>query len=1108
MGKLVDVISAWSAAIVVAAGLPGLPVFAVQADLDAGFGDAGIVRHSTWLETHANIGHTIEGGVSVAALQPDGKIILAGAGGDFLSGVWNPELIVSRFLSDGSIDATFGDQGRVFLALGYYSLPSAIEVLPDGKVVVAGTASMFSRNYTGFVLRLHANGYLDRSFNDCGWSFGPSGLESGFRGMSISSDGEILVGGVIEDSGQHLLVRYLPDGSLDPSFGQGGIAAHNVAGTVGGVPFASDGGGIMALVVQDSGRILAMANTELDLDGFVLSAFQADGSLDRSFGTEGFTVVRDTYYNACESTGEHVLDYGPGACAHALALNSDESIIVATGQVQVTGSDFGVWRFNRDGQLDAGFGTAGRAVVDFLGGHDFPYAIVPLAGGRSVVVGIAEDPADVSYRFAAVKLDSAGQLDASFGSAGTLVLPLNYPSGGDYATAALMQSDGRMIIAGHSDSSSGRHFLMTRHEEDGSLDPTFGASGLSKIAPANTEERLIAAEEQPDGKIVALGEFDSRSPPPVLARYAADGSLDSSFGVNGVLSLAHLGDLDPQLGALFMQEDGAILLPGRNLQGAVVYRLLPDGAMDSGFGNGGVVDSLPGQWVVSVGQQPDRRLIVTTSLPTSLTRLQPDGSLDPAFGVAGTVSIPTVDGPSLVLSDGRIVVVADSSKQLYRYTKDGDLDSSFGVGGVASLSHRLESTYSVFVVELADGGFLLAGDKPTISGDDYAWFVERYLPDGGLDADFGVSGVVEVPPTVAPDHRFDFFAGIVEAGDGRIFLGGIFEPTESDNPPHTGFIALDAAGRVDSAFGVDGVLHVIRLDTYDQIFDVFRQSDGKPVGVGSSNGDFFLARLAVGSECTAGCNANCIIDCNGDGICEVDDGTPKIFLEPSSSAHLLFTTHTAVATVYDNACNPVTGRPVSFEVVSGPNAGASGACAPNGDCTTSASGTVTFSYSGVGGTGVDQVIAILPNDSGPPTSAPARIVWARLNTGGRIVRFPGRQIRFPLSRPGPEVDAVRCVGTDDPNQPAFENVPFIQFDADTIDVDLVLGDPPGEYLCCEYKSSFDGLLGHACERLVVAGEPRAAPALSIVALFCLVVALGAVARIRIIRTGGRSDSES
>ena len=373
---------------------------------------------------------------------------------------------------------------------------------------------------------------------------------------------------------------------------------------------------------------------------------------------------------------------------------------------------------------------------------------------------------------------AAGELDVSFGAGGGL--STDFGGSYDWAYATAVQPDGKIVAAGVSNGAGTYDFALTRHQADGSVDPSFGQGGKVTTDFATSFDWAYALVLQPDGKIVVGGVTDaSGSRDFALARYHRDGSLDSAFGEGGRV-VANLRPLSTDtIYGLALQPDGKILAGGTAFPDTVVLRsngdfilarYLPDGAPDAGFGVAGAVTTDFGgeSWddARALALQPDGRVVLGGSTNSGngrgvlfgadqlgLARYTPEGMLDGTFGDGGTV---TVDGGSMVEAiralalrrDGTIVAAGfvDGEHRgdmlLARFTHSGGLDPTFGTGGLTvtdfgSRSERLEG-----VALQPDGWIVAAGQVATGHHADFA--VARYDPEGRLDPSFGQGGLATI----------------------------------------------------------------------------------------------------------------------------------------------------------------------------------------------------------------------------------------------------------------------------------------------------------------------------------------------------------------------------
>jgi uncharacterized delta-60 repeat protein len=362
--------------------------------------------------------------------------------------------------------------------------------------------------------------------------------------VAIQPDGKLVAAG--SGSGHFAIARYRANGSLDPTFGLGG----KVITQVGGIFDAAS-----AVAIQTDGKVVAAGGTAPGgfCCQFALMRLNSDGSLDATFGNGGTVTT----------------PFGGISTASALAIQADGKIVAAGSKFDPFGSGFALARYNSDGSLDSTFDGDGKVVTGFSGASDRAAAVSIQADGKIVAAG-AGGPAN---DFVLARYQPDGSLDPTFGSGGKVSTDFG---GFDAANAATLQPDGKIVAAGIGGFFS--RFALARYESDGSLDAGFGSGGkvTTSFAGENIESANGVAIQQND-KIVAAGrafiQFDSSF---ALARYNADGSLDSTFGSGGKITTdfgnpADVGVLCPPArkdcsediaAAVAIQPDGNIVAVG------------------------------------------------------------------------------------------------------------------------------------------------------------------------------------------------------------------------------------------------------------------------------------------------------------------------------------------------------------------------------------------------------------------------------------------------------------------------------------------------------------------------------------------------------------------
>uniref|UniRef100_A0AAU2K1G8 Calcium-binding protein n=1 Tax=Streptomyces sp. NBC_00049 TaxID=2903617 RepID=A0AAU2K1G8_9ACTN len=363
-----------------------------------------------------------------------------------------------------------------------------------------------------------ASGDLDTSFDTDGkvtTDFG--GAFDRAAGVAVQPDGKIVTAGIGGSGGDFALTRYNTDGTLDTSFDTDGKVTTDF---IGAFDQAFD------LVLQADGKIVAAGGSGGD---FTLARYNADGSLDTSFDTDGKVTTDVT---------------GSVDQAFSVALQADGKI-VAAGRGD---SDFGLARYNADGSLDTSFDTDGKVTTDFTGSFDQAFSVAVQADGKIVAAGRGDSD------FGLARYNADGSLDTSFDTDGKVTT--DFTGGADQAFSVALQADGKIVAAG------GRSgdFALARYNADGSLDTSFDTDGQLTTDFTDPNDLASAVVVQPDGRIVAAGQSDRDF---ALARYNANGSPDTSFDTDGQLITDFTGASDGAF-AVALQSDGKIVAAGRS----------------------------------------------------------------------------------------------------------------------------------------------------------------------------------------------------------------------------------------------------------------------------------------------------------------------------------------------------------------------------------------------------------------------------------------------------------------------------------------------------------------------------------------------------------------
>jgi uncharacterized delta-60 repeat protein len=422
------------------------------------------------------------------------------------------------------------------------------------------------------------------------------------------------------------------------------------------------------------------------------------------------------------------------------------------------------------GRLDSSFGQGGKVVTEFFGQTEIANAIAIQNDGKIIVAGSAQDGTTSNNNdFALARYNPNGSLDTTFDGDGKVTTGFD-PRHSDIIFALAIQNDGKIIAAGNtsfrgSDDNTDYGFALARYNPDGSLDTTFDGDGKIVTNLSNPtdgdpryRERINALAIQ-DGKIIATGvgrvtggdysEF-------VTIRYHMDGSIDTSFGVNGRAITGFprsVPTLTPEDCAdeVFLQNNGTILVAGRSSYGPPFYALASytaNGNPDTTFGeNGKIRLSFPrpntnlNNKDAGVAIQPDGKIVLGGYTETeidgikhfALTRLEVNGNVDSSFGDNGQVKteLAGLIHSVKVQRDGKIIVAGNTADDpsdfiLAQFDSKGILDKSFGKDGSINTDFANDADRINALAIQRDGRILAAGSATNSSGNrDFA--VARYL---------------------------------------------------------------------------------------------------------------------------------------------------------------------------------------------------------------------------------------------------------------------------------------------------------------------------------------------------------------------------------------------
>ena len=395
------------------------------------------------------------------------------------------------------------------------------------------------------------------------------GSSSACESLIMQRDGKILLAGYSQEPNQKVftLVRYNSNGALDSTFNYSGIVTTN---------FGNNSLSYSVIEQPDGKILLAGTSTQYPYWGlFTLVRYNSNGNIDSTFGIGG-KVTTDV--------GSGLMDY-----IKSIAIQPDGKILAAGGAYVTVGKysreDFAVVRYNSDGSLDNTFGNQGKVITNSIGDWDSlsqqsaAESIAVQRDGKILVAGVSQY--GYGSHFALVRYNIDGSLDATFSNDGKLTTDFQTYV---WQSCLTIQSDDKILVGGY-DSDVG-FSLLVRYDTDGRIDTTFGTNGIVKAEISNgLKYGSKSITTQNDGKIISVGSIYDPSNGNLgfaLIRFSSDGSLDSTFGIGGKVTV-YVGSSSTDINSVTIQPDGKILVAGTIDKQFAVTRFNENGVLDVSF---------------------------------------------------------------------------------------------------------------------------------------------------------------------------------------------------------------------------------------------------------------------------------------------------------------------------------------------------------------------------------------------------------------------------------------------------------------------------------------------------------------------------------------------
>ena len=424
-------------------------------------------------------------------------------------------------------------------------------------------------------------------------------------------------------------IVFAAGGDLDPTFNSTGNPPGTVRTFI--APQMFTGAMAWGVSVRPDGAIITCGASELEWA--VVAYDGTNGSLDTGFGGGGIVT---------EFAGQF------GAAKDVAIRPDNRTVVGGWGVSGLVGEYLMLIQYHPDGTRDTSFGSGGQAGYSGSSGlaSSFINALAIQDDGKIVVAGVAHDPWDAAGGGVVIRYDSDGQLDAGFGNGGAVFVAA---SGLGPLQDIAIQPDGRIVVVGSGPLGLGS-FSIGRLDANGNFDPTFGVGGVV-TTDLGASSSAYSVALQPDGKIVAGGTGSVGGSTMPLARYESDGSLDMTFGVSGIATPDFSGGSAREI---LITANGKIIAAAQGLAEFALVAFDSNGQLDTTFGVGGTVRTTildGGNYITSAALQVDDKIVAAgraldapnSSMAFAAARYFAGGPADPLTSAMAKVDALLLD---------------------------------------------------------------------------------------------------------------------------------------------------------------------------------------------------------------------------------------------------------------------------------------------------------------------------------------------------------------------------------------------------------------------------------------------------------------------------------
>ncbi|SCY03945.1 T9SS type A sorting domain-containing protein [Flavobacterium caeni] len=410
-------------------------------------------------------------------------------------------IAMARFNADGSLDATFDDDGTKFMNFIYnsYDAATAMALQTDGKIIVGGV-TLANDDYYGTVLRYNPDGTLDTAFGNGGKVILPK--DGAVAAVAIQTNGKIIAGG---SNGIYMYVfRLNTDGSLDTTFDSSQLSDD----------FEEFGSTLNQMKILSTGKILIAGRNFSDINdvtshNYFLARLNSNGSIDTTFGVGGYSTA------GSGSVNEEIT---------ALKILADGKIL-AGGSSWGTPNHYTLLKYTINGALDTSFANGGVYDGVLPEGDGSIMALDTQSDGK-ILAGLADNLnySDANYKFIVMRFNANGTIDNAFGSGGRIDTDIE----GESRLADIKVLSNQKFLVSGTSYGDNSNFALAKYNSDGTPDTTFAPDGIMITDFSGTNDKLSTSLFTADNRILTCGyttdaimnSFDH-----ALAKFGTDGTL-------------------------------------------------------------------------------------------------------------------------------------------------------------------------------------------------------------------------------------------------------------------------------------------------------------------------------------------------------------------------------------------------------------------------------------------------------------------------------------------------------------------------------------------------------------------------------------------------------